>query len=161
MESPTAAPYLRQGEAMPHLAVEHVALRAPIDRDTHRVLRAAVVELVETEARRRFPVTVHAGEPGRALRHVEDPPLADAGARADVALALVVRARALGPRPRVWLTRPGELSPHDDDLRWLGPVAWACSAVGEPVGLVVVTRRGWFDPVSDVRREWRRLRRRG
>jgi hypothetical protein len=60
----------------------------------------------------------------------------------------------------LWLTRPGELSPHDDDLRWLGPATWACAALGVPVGLVVVTRRGWFDPVSDVRREWRRLRRR-
>ena len=64
----------------------------------------------------------------------------------------------MASRPVVWLTRPGELSVHDDDLRWLGPVAWACGSVGEPIGLVVVTRRGWFDPVSGVRREWRRLR---
>ena len=68
------------------------------------------------------------------------------------------RAASLTPRPALWLTRPGELSPHDDDLRWLGPAAWAAQALGMPVGLVVVTRRGWFDPVSDVRREWRRLR---
>ncbi|MCF6377583.1 hypothetical protein L2K70_08205 [Nocardioides KLBMP 9356] len=146
---------------MPQLAVEHVALRAPVDRATHRVLRAAVVELVEGEDRRRFPVALHAGVPGRSVVHVDSPPLSDAGGRADVALALVARARALGPRSVVWLTRPGELSPHDDDLRWLGPVSWACSSLGEPLGLVVVTRRGWFDPVSGVRREWRRLRRRG
>jgi len=156
-----AGAYLRQGEAMPQPTVEDVALRAPIDRDTHRVLRAAVLELVEGEPRRRFPVVLHAGVPGRSVRHVDDPPVADAGARADLVLALVARARAIGPRPVVWLTRPGELSPHDDDLRWLGPVTWACSALGEPVGLVVVTRRGWFDPVSGVRREWRRLRRHG
>ena len=138
----------------------HLALRAPIERRTHQVLRAAVLELVEGEPRRRFPVVLHAGVPGRSVRHVEDPPLSDAGGRADVALALVRHARALVPGPVVWLTRPGLPSPHDVDLRWLGPVTWACSSMGEPAGLVVVTRRGWFDPVSDVRREWRRLRRR-
>jgi hypothetical protein len=143
---------------MPHLAAPHLALRAPIDRHTHVALRSAVLELVEGEHRRRFPAALHAGVPGRSVVHLEDPPLADAGARADLVLALVVRARAMVPRPVVWLTRSGELSTHDDDLRWLGPVAWACSSIGEPVGLVVVTRRGWFDPVSGVRREWRRLR---
>ena len=142
------------------LAGSHLALRAPIDRRTHQVLRAAVLELVKSEPRRRFPVVLHAGVPGRSVRHVEDPPLADAGARADVALALVRRARAMSPESFVWLTRAGHPSTHDVDLRWLGPVSWACSSMGERTGLVVVTRRGWFDPVSDVRREWRRLRRR-
>ena len=136
-------------------------LQAPIDRHTHRVLRAATLELVEAECRRRFPVTIHAGEPGRSVRHVEDPPLGDAGLRADVVLALLRQGGALCERPYLWLTRPGALTPHDDDLTWLGPTRWAGAALGTPVGLVVVTRRGWFDPVSDVRREWRRLRRRG
>lgn len=135
------------------------ALLAPIDRHTHRVLRAATLELIEGESRRRFPTAFHAGEPGRSVRHVEDPPIADAGLRADVALSLLRRGAALTPRPYLWLTRPGELSPHDDDLRWLGPTTWAGASLGTPVALVVVTRRGWFDPVSDVRREWRRLRR--
>ncbi|NPC44328.1 hypothetical protein [Nocardioides sp. zg-1230] len=134
------------------------ALQAPIDRYTHAVLRAATLELVEGEDRRRFPVAVHAGVPGRHVRHVEDPPLSDAGLRADVVLALLRTSAALTPRPLLWLTRPGELSPHDDDLCWLGPAAWAAHALGMPASLVVVTRRGWFDPVSGVRREWRRLR---
>ena len=134
------------------------ALQAPVDRHTHAVLRAATLELVEGEARRRFPLVVHAGVPGRSVRHVEDPPVPDAGLRADVVLALLRASAALTPRPLLWLTRPGELSPHDDDLRWLGPAGWAACALGMPVGLVVVTRRGWFDPVSDVRREWHRLR---
>ena len=137
-----------------------MALTAPIDRHTHTVLRAATLELVEGEPRRRFPTTLHAGAPGRSARHVEDPPVADAGLRADVVLSLLRRSQATSPRPCLWLTRPGELSPHDDDLRWLGPATWACTALGLPVGLVVVTRRGWFDPVTGVRREWRRLRRR-
>jgi hypothetical protein len=149
---------LRQaGGVAPPLAPQP-ALQAPVDRHTHAVLRAATLELVETEGRGRFPVAVHAGVPGHSVRHVDDPPLPDAGLRADVVLALLRSSAALTPRPALWLTRPGELSPHDDDLRWLGPAAWAARALGMPVCLVVVTRRGWFDPVSDVRREWRRLR---
>ena len=136
-----------------------VTLQAPIDRRTDRLLRAAVLELVEGETRRRFPTVLHAGVPGRSVRHVEDPPVFDGGLRADVVLSLLLRGAAAAHPPALWLTRPGELSPHDDDLRWLGPARWAASALGVPVGLVVVTRRGWFDPVSDVRREWRRLRR--
>lgn len=137
-----------------------LGLQAPIDRDTHGVLRAATLELIETESRRHFPPTLRAGEPGRSVCHVEDPPLSDAGLRADVALALLRRAGVLTQRPCLWLTRPGELTAHDDDLRWLGPTRWATAALGSSATMVVVTRRGWFDPVSDVRREWRRLRRR-
>ena len=137
-----------------------LGLQAPIERGTHHVLRAATVELVESRLPRQFPTTIHAGVPGRSVRHVEDPPVADAGLRADLVLAMLRQAAVRTPHPFLWLTRPGELSPHDDDLRWLGPSRWACAAVGVPVGLVVVTRRGWFDPVSGVCREWRRLRRR-
>lgn len=150
---------LRQSGRVSPAGPPHHSLQAPVDRHTHAVLRAATVELVETETRRRFPTTVHAGVPGRSVRHVDDPPAPDAGLRADLVLALLRGSVGLAPRPMLWLTRPGELSPHDEDLRWLGPAAWACRAWGAPVGLVVVTRRGWFDPVSGVRREWRRLRR--
>ncbi|WP_318152109.1 hypothetical protein [Nocardioides hwasunensis] len=142
----------------PSISAAHPAcLQAPIDRHTHVVLRAAVLELVETERGRTFPVVLHAGVPGRSVRHRDDPSY-DVGLRADVVVAMLRRAAVLTQRPRLWLTRPGELSPHDADLRWLGPARWASSALGSPTGLVVVTRRGWFDPVSDVRREWRRLR---
>ena len=137
-----------------------MALQAPIERLTHQVLRAAVLDLIETEPRRQFPVVIRAGVPGTSLSHVISTGPTDAGLRADVALTLLHRAACRVPRPYVWLTRPGELSVHDEDLAWLGPVAWACAGLGHQTGLVVVTRRGWFDPVSDVRREWRRLRRR-
>ncbi|NYE37893.1 hypothetical protein F4692_003038 [Nocardioides cavernae] len=134
------------------------ALQAPVDRRTHVLLRAAVVDLVEREQARRFAPTVHAGAPGRSVRHVDDPALGDAGARADVVLAMLRAVSGRTPDPLLWLTRPGELSPHDVDLRWLAPAAWASRAYGLDVGLVVVTRLGWFDPVSGVCREWRRLR---
>ena len=136
-----------------------MALQAPIEQLTHAVLRAAVLDLAETEPRRRFPAVLHAGVPGHSVRHVDAEP-SDAGLRADVALAVMRRAGSAPASSYVWLTRPGELSVHDDDLRWLGPVAWAAASLGQHTSLVVVTRRGWFDPVSGVRREWRRLRRR-
>jgi len=141
-----------------------MALQAPIERRTHLALRGAVLDLAEREARRHFPAVLHAGLPGRAVFHTLTGGATDPGLRADVALALVRHAAGRVPRPYVWLTRSGELSVHDEDLLWVGPVAWAAAALGQPTlgqptGLVVVTRRGWFDPVSGVRREWRRLRR--
>jgi hypothetical protein len=133
-------------------------VQAPVDRRTHLVLRAATVELVDGERRRQFPPTLHAGVPGRSVRHVDEPELGDAGERADIVLALLRGATRRCERPALWLTRPGELTPHDVDLTWLGACGWAAGALGLPVGLVVVTRRGWFDPVSGTTREWRRLR---
>lgn len=151
-------PAVRHSGAVAPLPPPLPALQAPVDRHTHLVLRAAVVELVESRQARRSPPALHAGVPGRAVRHVDDPPLDDAGVRADVVLALLRGASRTVPRPVLWLTRPGELSTHDIDLRWLGPAGWASRAAGLDVALVVVTPRGWFDPVSGVRREWRRLR---
>lgn len=158
MEGASPRSGLRHAGGVAHPLAGPYALQAPIDRYTHAVLRAAILELVGTERRRRFPPVVHAGVPGRCVRYADDPLVADPGLRADVVLAMLRRSASLAQRPVLWLTRPGELSPHDDDLRWLGPTAWASQALGVHVGLVVVTRRGWFDPVSDVRREWRRLR---
>ena len=137
-----------------------VALQAPIERVTHVVLRAAVLELRETEPRVRFPSRVHAGVPGRSRVHAlgaAGPD--DAGHRSELALALLGRALRDVERPYVWLTRPGGSTVEDLDLAWGGAVRWAASALGCAVDLVVVTRSGWFDPVSGVRRDWRRLRR--
>ncbi len=137
-----------------------MALQAPIDRLTHVVLRAAVLELRETEPRRHFPVRVHAGVPGRSRVHDTGVPCPDdAGQRAELALALLHAAARDVPRPYVWTTRAGDLVVEDSDLRWGSAVRWAAGALGVAADLVVVTRSGWFDPVSDVRREWRRLRR--
>lgn len=48
-----------------------MALQAPIGRVTHQVLRAAVLELIESKPRRRFPAVIHAGVPGRSVQHEE------------------------------------------------------------------------------------------
>jgi hypothetical protein len=136
-----------------------MALQAPIDRHTHLALRAAVLELREGERRQRFPARLHAGLPGPTCPRVTVPAGAGSGLRADLAVALLARGAAQASRPCVWLTRPGELAVEDADLEWGWAVRWAAGALGRTDTLVVVTRRGWFDPVSGVRREWRRLRR--
>ena len=136
-----------------------MALQAPVDRLTHTVLRGAVLELRESEPRTRFAARVHAGVPGRARVHLLDRGPDDAGHRAELALALLHAAARDVPRPYVWLARPGDLVVEDADLVWGSAVRWAAGALGSPTDLVVVTRSGWFDPVSGVRREWRRLRR--
>lgn len=137
-----------------------MALQAPVDRVTHAVLRSAVLELRESEPRLRFPARVHAGVPGRARVHELAPgDPSDAGHRAEIALALLHAAARDVPRPYAWLSRPGDLTVEDLDLVWGSAVRWAAGALDGTTDLVVVTRGGWFDPVSGVRREWRRLRR--
>ena len=59
----------------------------------------------------------------------------------------------------IWLTRPGELEPQDVDLAWLAAAQSAYAEAGRDLTWVVVTRHGWWDPRSDVRRVWQRIRR--
>lgn len=138
-------------------------LQAPIDRLTHQVFRTAVLHLRESERRRRFPVTVHAGLPGRTASHSCLPGQdLDHGLRCDIAAALMARAARRPPAGQfVWITRPGSPGVHDVDQDWRSPVAWAAASLGLATSLVVVTRYGWFEPDSGVVREWRRVRRHG
>jgi hypothetical protein len=146
---------------------------APITRATHVALRAAVLELRETERRRRPPPTMHVGLPARhAARFVHDASepseVPDQGLAADVVGALLQRARrelgaVLGgvpPVPLAWLTRAGSLAVHDADVTWSSATRTAYAEAGLVATFVVVTRDGWVDPSTGVRREWRRLRRR-
>jgi hypothetical protein len=133
-------------------------LQAPITLATHAALRAAVIELKETETRRSFPVVLHAGRPGGRAHAVPTGPGWDQGLRTDVAGALLMRARAHSPEAIAWLTRPGALVLHDADAAWSAAFTTAFAEAGMPHTFVAVTRAGWFDPVSGVRREWRRLR---
>ena len=146
---------------------------APITRATHVALRAAVLELRETERRRRPPPTMHVGLPARhAARFVPDASepseVPDQGLAADVVGALLQRARrelaaVLGgapPVPLAWLTRAGSLAVHDADVTWSSATRTAYAEAGLVATFVVVTRDGWVDPSTGVRREWRRLRRR-
>lgn len=137
-----------------------------------RLLRAAVVQLVRAEKRRHFPALLHVGEPGgaetaRPAREALD----DHALRVEVLAAMLRRVGSLtdpadpgnappGPAdPLVWLTRTGPLQLQDVDAAW----GAAARAAGAELGLgtltvVVVTRTGWWDPVTGSGRRWRRVR---
>jgi hypothetical protein len=145
-------------------------LLAPITRETHVALRAAVLDFREGEHRRRPPPVLRMGVPGRLaasfVADPDDPP--DPALAVDVVGALLQRSRrdlaALpdrgGALPVTWLTRAGSLDVHDADMVWSAATRAAYAEAGLDATFVVVTRDGWLDPVTGVRREWRRLRRR-
>lgn len=134
----------------------------PVDRATARVLRRAVLDHHHTERRHRFPALLHVGVPGAAEEVVAAEPDdgADHALRADIVAALLQRARRGGTVPLMWITRPGPLDLQDVDAAWLSAARTATAEAGVELTLVVVTRRGWLDPRSAVRREWKRLRQR-
>jgi hypothetical protein len=123
-------------------------------------LRLAVGLFRMAETRRQFPPRLQVGTPGGEASSFED--LAadrlDADLRTEVGAALLSRALVATPSPAAWLTRTGELSTHDTDLVWLSATERAAAEAGIALPFVVVTRRGWYDPRTGARREWRRLR---
>lgn len=133
----------------------------PVPRALAAVLRRAALGHARSERRRVFPSLLHVGNPCGAeevftLRE-GDPD--DHAIRADVVAAMLQRSRrAAGAVPLVWLTRSGPLELQDVDAAWLSSARSAAAEAGVVLTLVVVTKRGWFDPRSGVRREWQRLR---
>lgn len=121
-----------------------------------RMPRAAVRAHVATERRRRFAPLVHVGVPGgRTLTVAAHPAGTDQALRSDIVAAMLART---DDRHLAWLTRPGELTLHDVDAAWLAAAAAAYAEAGRDLTWVVVTRRGWWDPRSDVRHTWQRVR---
>lgn len=137
-------------------------IREPVDRPTALLLRRAVLDHVRAERRRSFPALLHAGRPGGTEEVFAVGPGAslDQALRADVVAALVHRGRSRGAVPLLWLTRPGDLDLEDVDAAWVASARAAGAEAGVDLTLVVVTRHGWSDPRSGVRREWKRLRQR-
>jgi hypothetical protein len=135
-------------------------LREPLDPATAATLRAAVLGLRTAERRRVFGPVLHVGRPGGpvAAYAVDVRDRLDPAVRTDLVGALLRRLPAEGPAPLAWLTRAGELALHDEDAAWLAAARQAFAESGRPLTLVVVTRRGWWDPRSGLRREWKRLR---
>jgi hypothetical protein len=136
----------------------------PLPASVHALLRRAVLDHTRSERRRQFPARLHVGTPGARgpVHEIVEEGLGHA-VRTDVAAALLAgagQAHPDFPGPLVWLTRPGELTLHDVDAAWIPAVLAAGAESGVPPTVVVVTRRGWWDPRSDLRREWQRLRQR-
>ena len=132
-------------------------LRPPLTPADARALRAAVLARARTDPRGRLPPALHVGVPGGPVATVADDPAWDHGLRAEIAGALL---RALDDPPWVWVGRSGPLCAQDVDMAWLGPAVAAAGERGVDVAFVVVTRHGWADPRSGLRREWRRIRQR-
>jgi len=126
----------------------------------HHALRLAVGRFRQLEHRRHFPAVVHVGRPGSGYADFVDldEHRLDHALRTEVVAALLSRALVAMKRPVVWITRPGALGTEDVDLRWLAAARAAYGEAGVPLALFVVTRDGWYDPRSGVRREWSRLR---
>lgn len=131
-------------------------LLATVDATALRLPRAAVRAHAATERRRRYAPILHVGLPGvRELTATAHPAATDHALRCDMVAAMLA---AIPRRHLVWLTRPGELELHDVDVAWLAAALAAYAEAGRDLTWVAVTRRGWWDPRSDVRRTWQRVR---
>lgn len=139
-------------------------LGEPLTRPLLAVLRRAVLDHAATERRRVYPPLLHVGWPGARAEvfGAEPGDRFDPTLRCDVVAALLRAARqrapAAGAVPMLWLTRPGVLEPGDLDIDWLAAAIRASAEAQLGLTFVVVTKRGWFDPRSGTRREWRRVR---
>jgi len=123
-------------------------------------LRQTVLQLRSSERRRVFGPVLHVGFPGglETSYAAGERESLDLAVRADVVAALLRRMEQLDAHPLVWVTRTGDLALHDVDAAWLAAAGQAFGEAGRPLTMVVVTRQGWWDPRSDVRRVWKRLR---
>lgn len=105
---------------------------------------------------------LHVGVPGATslIHEGGHDQSAEHGLRADLVAALLHRSRTGPVPPLVWLTRTGELVLEDVDAAWLSAARAAYAEAGLPLVMAVVTRRGWWEPLTERSREWKRLRRR-
>jgi hypothetical protein len=134
----------------------------PITPHVHVLLRRAVLDFRVSERRRSFAPSVHVGVPG-ATGLAYQPPrdeTMDHGLRADLVAAFLRRTHTGEVDPLVWITRTGDFVLEEVDAVWLSAARSAYAEAGVPLMMVVVTRKGWWDPRSGRRREWKRLRRR-
>ena len=133
-------------------------LREPVDRAVQQLLRQAVIDHAQGERRKVFPPVLLVGVPGiRARRFEIDEPL-DHALRVDVVESMLRPSLEKGVVPLLWLTRRGDLEPHDVDGAWSAAVHAAGDELGLALGLVIVTRRSWHDPRTGVHRTWKRVR---
>jgi hypothetical protein len=129
------------------------------DAATRATLRRTVFALRSGERRRVFAPRLHVGDPdGDHARFDVVGDRLDDGLRSDV-VGELLRTRPEDQPSAVWLTRTGVPKPHDVDLAWLPSALAAFAEAGEtPRFFVVVTKSGWYDPRTDERTTWQRLR---
>ena len=139
-------------------------IHEPLPRPLQSVLRRAVADHATRDRRRVHPALLHVGWPGGSedVFVVVPADELDHALRSDVVAAMLHRSRrhapVTGAVPMLWLTRSGPLEVGDLDLAWLAAARSASAEAAVDLTLVVVTRHGWFDPRTGVRREWKRLR---
>lgn len=127
-------------------------------------MRAAMSAFVNAAGTRRvLPTIFHVGRPGgRADERwaIVDDPSQDAGLRIDLVEYAVEAAGLANPVP--WMTRSGDLSPHDADLAWFAATRLAFERLELDLpGFFVVTRKGWMNLLTeDVQVQRIRARRR-
>ena len=135
----------------------------PAPPDVARLLRRAVLDHARSERRRVHLPLVHVGVPGGAERALAVRPedRLDHALRADAVAAMRAATSREGTvEPLVWLTRAGALELQDVDAAWLAAARTAYAEAGGQLVMVVVNRRGWWDPRSGAGRTWQRLRER-
>lgn len=137
-------------------------LTEPLPRALEKVLRRAVLEHATEEQRRSYPPVLHVGLPERPGRRFEAGPgdVLDHSLRVEIVEAMARDPLRKSFVPLIWLTRPGDRVRQDCDAEWGAAVRAAAGELGVALGLVVVTRHSWHDPVTGVGRTWTRLRRR-
>jgi hypothetical protein len=130
-----------------------------VDADARAALRRAVFRLRSCERRRLFPARLHVGDPdAEPAAWAVDGAALDDGLRTDL-VAAMLRLQPEGRASAVWISRSGEPEPHDIDLAWTRPCLSAFAEAGEdPLWFAVVTKRGWYAPLSGERVVWQRLR---
>lgn len=150
-------------------------LTEPVPAATLTQLRHAVLKFRQLEHRRIYPTRILIGHPDGLHHQFEVPPppprvgrgptaaasVMDAAQRVDVVGALLDRwlMAEITSAPLLWLIRPGSLDGvHDLDADWLAAGYHAFGECRVELTMVVITRRGWFDPRSRVARRWKRLR---
>src|SRR5690349_8834185 len=130
-----------------------------VDAEARAALRRAVFALRSGERRRIFPAQLHVGDPDRqpTTYTIDGSPLDD-GLRTDL-VAAMLRRQPEGQASAVWITRVGVPEPHDVDLTWTRPCLAAFAAADEiPRWFAVITKRGWYAPISGETVVWQRLR---
>ncbi len=141
-------------------------IREPVDQTLARRLREVVIAYRRAWCggdRATLQVTCPAAgvdpRAAEAVHRVEPGDPDDHAVRTDVVAALLRRVGAtIETPPELYVLRGARLAPEDLDVAWTAAAAAACAEAGLPMTLVVVTRRGWCDPRTGVRREWRRPR---